>query len=68
MKHELGRLVLAHKALHLYPASLDFSPTSLPPCADELWAQLGELGIDREAPHPAFGRTAELLKTFCARR
>lgn len=35
---------------------------------DELWAQLGELGIDREAPHPAFGRTAELLKTFCARR
>ncbi|PRW50930.1 melanoma-associated antigen G1 [Chlorella sorokiniana] len=35
---------------------------------DELWAQLGELGIDREAPHPAFGRTAEQLKTFCTRR
>lgn len=37
-------------------------------CADELWAQLGELGIDREVPHPAFGRTAEQLKAFCTQR
>lgn len=51
----------------LQPSELFALPPPYPH-TDELWAQLGELGIDKEVPHPAFGRTAEQLKTFCARR
>lgn len=40
----------------------------LAPAAEDLLTQLEELGIPRDAPHPVFGRTPELLKLFCTRR